>query len=316
MWAKQKQPGFTIVELLIVIVVIGILAAITIVAYNGIQQRARVSSATSALTQVVKKIKVWQVDNPDATPGALSDVGISNGNGVVYGYTPGTSGSYCVTASAGVTSYKVDTSSSSSTAPQQGICSGHTAEGYTTNLSVNPSLEANIVGWGPNWGTSANGTVQRMTDGGQSQTAYYRMSWSATPTVGWGGATAPTVPVSGGKTYKASVWVRISRAQTIYLFMRPNTWSADPDLYGVQTSVPANTWTRLTGTYTTTSGATSFSPKIERTGSGTWQSGDVLDVDALMITEGQGNYSYADGETPGWVWSGAQHNSTSTGPTL
>jgi prepilin-type N-terminal cleavage/methylation domain-containing protein len=35
--SKQKQRGFTIVELLIVIVVIGILAAITIVAYNGIQ---------------------------------------------------------------------------------------------------------------------------------------------------------------------------------------------------------------------------------------------------------------------------------------
>lgn len=39
---KNKQnSGFTIVELLIVIVVIGILAAITIVAYNGVQQRAR-----------------------------------------------------------------------------------------------------------------------------------------------------------------------------------------------------------------------------------------------------------------------------------
>lgn len=37
----KNQKGFTIVELLIVIVVIGILAAITIVAYNGVQQRAR-----------------------------------------------------------------------------------------------------------------------------------------------------------------------------------------------------------------------------------------------------------------------------------
>ena len=37
----NRQKGFTIVELLIVIVVIGILAAITVVAYNGIQERAR-----------------------------------------------------------------------------------------------------------------------------------------------------------------------------------------------------------------------------------------------------------------------------------
>lgn len=38
---RKTTSGFTIVELLIVIVVIGILAAITIVAYNGIQTRAR-----------------------------------------------------------------------------------------------------------------------------------------------------------------------------------------------------------------------------------------------------------------------------------
>lgn len=34
----EKQYGFTIVELLIVVVVIAILAAITIVAYTGIQE--------------------------------------------------------------------------------------------------------------------------------------------------------------------------------------------------------------------------------------------------------------------------------------
>ncbi len=38
---RQNRKGFTIVELLIVIVVIGILAAIVIVAFSGVQQRAR-----------------------------------------------------------------------------------------------------------------------------------------------------------------------------------------------------------------------------------------------------------------------------------
>ncbi|MEO7905179.1 MAG: prepilin-type N-terminal cleavage/methylation domain-containing protein [Candidatus Saccharimonadales bacterium] len=42
----NKMRGFTVVELLIVIVVIGILAAITIVAYRGIQQRAMVITAS------------------------------------------------------------------------------------------------------------------------------------------------------------------------------------------------------------------------------------------------------------------------------
>ncbi|MCA9336234.1 prepilin-type N-terminal cleavage/methylation domain-containing protein, partial [Candidatus Saccharibacteria bacterium] len=46
---KHRLSGFTIVELLIVIVVLAILAAITIVAYNGIQQRSRDSIRKSDL---------------------------------------------------------------------------------------------------------------------------------------------------------------------------------------------------------------------------------------------------------------------------
>ena len=55
MWVKQKANGFTIVELLIAIVVIAILAAITIVAYNGIQQRTKTSAALSAYNTILKK---------------------------------------------------------------------------------------------------------------------------------------------------------------------------------------------------------------------------------------------------------------------
>lgn len=56
---KTKSRGFTIVELLIVIVIIAILAAITIVAYNGIQNRAKASSAQSLANSVVKKAEAF-----------------------------------------------------------------------------------------------------------------------------------------------------------------------------------------------------------------------------------------------------------------
>lgn len=46
---NQKAYGFTIVELLIVIVVIAVLAAISVVAYAGIQNRARDSAIMSGL---------------------------------------------------------------------------------------------------------------------------------------------------------------------------------------------------------------------------------------------------------------------------
>ena len=56
MWARTRQTGFTIVELLIVIVVIGILAAITIVAYNGIQTRAQNTQRINEIQNVLRTI--------------------------------------------------------------------------------------------------------------------------------------------------------------------------------------------------------------------------------------------------------------------
>lgn len=57
----NRENGFTIVELLIVIVVIAILAAISIVAYNGIQSRGKASAAESLASQVAKKAEAWNV---------------------------------------------------------------------------------------------------------------------------------------------------------------------------------------------------------------------------------------------------------------
>lgn len=54
---SRRQSGFTIVELLIVIVVIGILAAITIVAYNGIQTRAIDTQRRTDISNVYKALE-------------------------------------------------------------------------------------------------------------------------------------------------------------------------------------------------------------------------------------------------------------------
>ncbi len=58
----KNKYGFTIVELLIVIVVIAILAAVTIVVYNGIQSRAKVTQQTTAIAQYVKAIHIYIAD--------------------------------------------------------------------------------------------------------------------------------------------------------------------------------------------------------------------------------------------------------------
>ena len=47
--SKQLTKGFTIIELIIVIVVIGILAAITIVSYRGTQEKARATALVTGI---------------------------------------------------------------------------------------------------------------------------------------------------------------------------------------------------------------------------------------------------------------------------
>ena len=62
MWAKQKTTGFTVVELLIVIVVIGILAAITMVAFNSVQERARNTQTVNAVKDYIRLYSLYAVD--------------------------------------------------------------------------------------------------------------------------------------------------------------------------------------------------------------------------------------------------------------
>lgn len=71
---KKSSSGFTIVELLIVIVVIGILAAITIVAYNGIQERAKSAAIVSRAEAYIRGLKTWEADagSMPSTPSCIA----------------------------------------------------------------------------------------------------------------------------------------------------------------------------------------------------------------------------------------------------
>ncbi len=58
----KKQEGFTIVELLIVIVVIGILATLVIITFSGIQQRARDTQRQTDINGLQGHVEAYYAD--------------------------------------------------------------------------------------------------------------------------------------------------------------------------------------------------------------------------------------------------------------
>ena len=72
---KNKSKGFTIVELLIVIVVIGILATLVIVTFSGIQQKARNSKRQTDIQAVDSHVEAYKASSGNyPTFAQLTDV--------------------------------------------------------------------------------------------------------------------------------------------------------------------------------------------------------------------------------------------------
>jgi len=157
---SDLRLGFTIVELLVVIVVIGLIATITIVSYTGIQQKATVASLVSNLDSASKILKMDQAVS-GSYPTALAEA--NGGNGIpintntTYQYIvnniPG-SPAFCVTATKDAISYKI----TNDKVPSLGTCLD-----FGLILHLDASDTASYPGSGTAWtdlsGNSSNGTL-------------------------------------------------------------------------------------------------------------------------------------------------------------
>jgi len=167
MKSPKKQFGFTIVELLIVIVVIGILAAITIVAFNGVQSKAKLASMQSEIVGATKKLETYKVTVGTAAqyPSDLAAAGVTSSGSNTLAYTPGgNSSTYCLSVVNGQDSMYV---TNSSLKPQQGSCAApdQLIALWAMNNNAN-DISGNAIN-----GT-VNGAAATIGQNGQASSAY------------------------------------------------------------------------------------------------------------------------------------------------
>ena len=314
----QRKSGFTIVELLVVIVVIGILASISVVAYNGIQNRARASSLASALSQTAKQLIFYASDNNDSYPATsaafFTEIGANSSgvkNDTTYQYSSNNTVSpktYCVTATLGTVSYTL----TQATSPTPGGCPGHAQGGQVaiTNILANPSFESSLTGWTGSAATIARVSSPWSADGNSLQ---------ITPT-GQDSYAQIYIPIEAGKTYTILGTIRIespltgtfaSASQQRNIFPAFHTSSGTYIASGGGTTTPSP---NVNGTYqqriTVTAPATTVQLRI-RLYNGATSGGGVVYWDQIMAVEGTYSGAYKDGNSLNWVYNS---DGTSTGP--
>ena len=320
-----NRRGFTIVELLIVIVVIGILAAITIVAYNGVTQRARVASLSTDLEGATKQLAIDQVTDgayPVVPAAGYTVATLRASAGTTYQYAVNNSANpqtFCITATNGTTSYYA---SSTNNVPTVGACAGQGSGGVAaiTNLNPNPSAETDGSLWG-GFSNAGSTTLSVATSGGFAGQNFMRLTVNAGAN-GGGGIYAYNVPATAGTVYTSAAYARMSSTKNLFLGLEWHSQSSGLGVsYGSGVSVGSSGWTRLSWTGTAPVNTTSVTLIMYATtgyfagGSGL-NAGDVLDIDAAMTTVGSTLYNYADGSSSNWIWNGTPNTSSSTGPPL
>lgn len=129
----QKQKAFTIVELLIVIVVIGILAALVVAVFNGARSRATVSSVKTDAGKLAKALELQKTEGAlpvslDTSASGLSNMKLSGPNQIAKYTAVGSGYRACVIAVEGGTTTAYAIYDSSGGLVDSGVGAGPSAD--------------------------------------------------------------------------------------------------------------------------------------------------------------------------------------------
>ena len=209
-----RSGGFTIVELLIVIVVIGILASITVVAFNGVQNRARETALKSDLNNAAKLLEISVAQNNGTVPTSLpSDLRTSPDTSLSLSQT---STGYCVNGThQKVTDLQLRYDSQAG-GVREGLCGGAVIAGTETG-GVKPNLITNTdfsSGWNMNLQVSTGRTLSNRA-GATGDPFPTRpvlvLTNSSTTATNWAvlqNSSITRADIVAGKTYTISYYVR------------------------------------------------------------------------------------------------------------
>ncbi len=125
----KLQNGFTLIEVMIVVVIMGILASIAYPAYQDYMIRAKLTEATSALSQYRIRMEQYFQDNRRYS---------SVANGAICGITPPSATNFSLICASTNTTYLITAS---------GVVPAVSAFAYTINESNAKQTTAAPYGW-------------------------------------------------------------------------------------------------------------------------------------------------------------------------